>query len=159
MFKVRKGVTVIEIAIVVAIVAILAGVWYVSKNKTGADIAMPGIGNNGTTSTGGTTIPPKLNMYFLSGIVIGIDGKPTTNATVFFRPSKCKDLKGDGGGMLYTDRVHSDGKYFIKPIPPGFYCGNAIGGNGWSFDTDAEVRSDGIETKVNFKLKPFGPPK
>ena len=43
MFKARKGFTVVEIAIVVAIVAVLAGVWYVAKNKVGADVAKPGI--------------------------------------------------------------------------------------------------------------------
>lgn len=68
MFKKKSGFTVIEVVIVIAIVAIIAGIWYVSKNKAGADTGVntttqlspkASIGNvkiNGTSNYGAVEI-------------------------------------------------------------------------------------------------------
>ena len=129
MFKARKGFTVVEIAIVVAIVAVLAGVWYVAKNKVGADVAKPGIITNttGITPTGGID-PAKMGMGRIQGTVTEYDNTPIEKATVVFAKSKCDDFPDD---KYYSGETNKDGDYIIYGLPPGNYCGQAVKTGWW----------------------------
>lgn len=147
MFKVKKGFTVIEIAIVVAIVAVIAGVWYVSKNKAGADIKMPGIGNGGTTTTGGNTTPPKIGMGTIKGQVTDKDGKPVAGGNVNIQSGTCAEYRG---GLFESKSTDAKG-YFSQPsVPPGSYC---VWANGYGYTSDRKDVgvTKGVVTTIDLK--------
>ena len=152
MFKSREGFTAVKASILIAVVAlliVLVGVWYVSKNKTGADIMVPGKISTSTPKIGGSTTTPKIGMGAAGGIVYDVKeasseiGKviPAIHAQVLYYQGSCSDNSGDEGvgvlsGVFYTDWTHADSKgskagwYLITPIPPGLYCAYAFSGAG-----------------------------
>lgn len=150
MFKVKKGFTVIEIAIVVAIVAILAGVWYVSKSKAGASVAMPGIGNTGGTKPGGKSTPPKM-MGTIWGYVKDTKGNVMTNAIVVGYDEKI--------GFLDNTKTDSAGKY-TAIVSKGDFVGFAVAfeknsmGKIGSFLSDVQYVSvvPGSTYNINFTI-------
>lgn len=149
MFENKKGFTVIKASIAIAIIAVLVvlvGVWYVSKNRAGADVGKPGIitGTIGITPGGGVD-PGKMGMGTVKGQVTDKNGKPAS-ATVSIQSGKCAVSQG------LFESAYTDSKgYFSKTnIPPGSYCVWADGLGYGSARKDIGVKKGGITT-INLK--------
>jgi len=153
MFTRKRGFTVIEVVIVIAVVAIIAGIWYISKNKAGADFATtnPATGTptktytitagQKKTFTGPSSYDPASGggVRVKCGTGDAINNLSTTPLVSF---EAYGEVQGSGRAQVFNNSIASQGgKRVFTTIS------TRRGGNNIITKNDT-VRSVGVDSKV-----------